>query len=137
MELPIGLPALRQAPFTVNPGDSFISKFWFDNKNETEFGIGTYEEMNKDIFLYYPAKKVLTYPWACTYDVDLEVCNASMTSRVLTSDRDLERIFGIVPSMCHVRKEPTTSMGHNHFHGTWCFAVLGACLVVSLLKSFW
>ena len=138
----LGLPTIRQAPFTVNPGDSFISKFWFNSENGTEFGIGSYEEMNKAVFLYYPAKKLLrTAPWACTYDIPVGVCNASMSSRVLTSTNDFERIFGGVPSSCQARVEPTTgnedtSMGHERFQASWYVTAFGASLVMCWFLTF-
>ena len=91
----------------MNPGDSFFTKFWFHSENGTKFGIASYEEMNKAILLYYPAKKLLrTSPWSCTYDIPLAACNASMTSRALSSSGELERIFGRVPSSCQDRNEP-------------------------------
>lgn len=105
----------------VNPGDSFVTKFWFNSENGTKFGIASYEEMNKAIFLYYPAKKLLgTSPWSCTYDIPLGSCNASMTSRVLTSSDETERIFGGAPPSCQARSEPSkmdTSMGRAVFQG--------------------
>ena len=137
----VGLPTIRQAPFTVNPGDSFISKFWFNSENGTKFGIGSYEEMNKAIYLYYPAKKLLrTSPWSCTYDIPVGACNASMSSRVLTSSNELERIFGGVPSMCQARKEPTktdTSMGRDHFQSSFYISSVGASLFLYLLAFWW
>jgi hypothetical protein len=115
------LAAIRQAPYTINPGDSFISKFWYNSENGTKFGRASYEEMNEAIFLYYPAKTLLnTAPWACTYDLFLTACNASMTSRVLSASEDIERIFGKTPAMCYKSAEPvsnetTTSAGPNRF----------------------
>ena len=134
-----GLPTIRQSPFTVNPGDSFISKFWFNSENGTKFGIGSYEEMNKAIFLYYPAKKLLqTSPWSCTYDIPLGACNASMTSRVLTSTKEFERVFGGVPSSCQARTEPTktdTSTGSDTGSHPGClyFYTFAVCLFMHLL----
>ena len=93
--------------------------------------------MNKAILLYYPAKKLLQKaPWACTYDIPIGVCNASMTSRSLASSNELERIFGGVPSSCQARNQTDTSMGRDHFQGSWRFAAVGACLYMYLL-SFW
>jgi DOMON domain/Copper type II ascorbate-dependent monooxygenase, N-terminal domain len=121
-----GSPTIRQAPYTINPGDSFISKFWLDNA--TMFGRGSAEEMIEVTFLYYPAKKLVNqYPWGCIYDVPFGPCNATLTSRVLTSAAEVERVFGKVPSQCQVNKEPsttetptgnTTSMGHAMVTGS-------------------
>ena len=98
---PSGLPKIRQQPFTINPGDSFVSKFWFDSQNGTTFGKSSSQEMNEAFLLYYPAKKILDYaPWGCTYNAPLGVCNSSMSIRTLASTGKLERVFGAVPSQC-------------------------------------
>ena len=80
------------------PGDSFVSKFWFNSKNGTKFGKSSYEEMNKAVFIYYPAKQLLNIaPWSCTYEAPLGVCNSSMVIRSLTSVDQTDRIFGSTP----------------------------------------
>ena len=111
-----GLPTIRQEPFTVMPGDSFVSKFWFNSKNGTKFGKSSYEEMNRAVFLYYPAKLILSVaPWFCTYDAPIGACNSSLAFRSLTSVDQTERKFGLIPSQCSgnatptVSKSPTTS----------------------------
>jgi hypothetical protein len=91
---------IRQKPFTINPGDSFISKLYFDSENGTVFGDDSSQEMGKHLLLYYPAKKIYGYPWSCPYDVPLTVCNASITSRVLEPNQPLERSFGPAPGQC-------------------------------------
>lgn len=99
---------LRQAPYTVNPGDSFISKFWFDNG--TIFGKASTEEMAISVLAYYPAKKILDLaPWSCVYNVPFPACNATLTSRTLASLTEVDRVFGKVPSQCQVKKEPATT----------------------------
>lgn len=144
----LGLPAIRQAPFTINPGDSFVTKFWFNSVNETKFGLSSYEEMNMAGFLYYPAKTMFQRaPWVCVYGIPFPTCNASMTSRALISD-EFERTFGGVPSSCQVRTETNktenktlgndveddtdpgeTSMGREIFHGlTLAFSCFLICL---------
>lgn len=141
----LGLSVIRQAPYTVNRGDSFISKFWFNSENGTKFGIGSYEQMNKAILLYYPAKKLFSLaPWGCTYDVFLSACNASMTSRVLTSSQDIERVFGKAPAMCYEKtaidgQAPNTtspSSGMNHFeafyHRYFTFVIAVIIMLVAL-----
>ena len=129
----LGLPAIRQAPFTVSPGDSFISKFWMYSENGTKFGIGSYEAMNKAILLYYPAKKLLqTSPWSCTYNIPLGACNASMTSTELSTN-EFERIFGGVPSTCQALKEPTktdTSMGRDSYPGYLHLFMFAVCFLM-------
>ena len=135
-----GSPTIRQAPYTVNPGDSFTSKFWLENA--TVFGRGSDEEMIQVAFLYYPAKKILNqYPWGCIYDVPFGPCNATLTSEVLTSSRELERVFGEVPMQCQAKKEVTivnatsTSMGIDIVRGSLLVSAATSVVVtcVSLL----
>ena len=102
-------------------GDSFISKFWFNSKNGTKFGKSSFEEMNKAIFVYYPAKQILNLaPWSCTYKAPLDSCESSMAIRTLTSVDQTERIFGLVPPKCSAKatitaKTESTSMGFAYF----------------------
>lgn len=92
------------------PGDSFVSKFWFNSKNGTKFGMSSYEEMNKAIFVYYPAKTILSVaPWSCTYEAPIGACNSSMVFRSLTSVGETERKFGKIPSQCSALATPTES----------------------------
>lgn len=99
-----GLPKIRQQPYTINPGDSFVTKFWFDSENGTFFGKSSLEEMNEAFLLYYPAKRVLDYaPWSCTYNAPFGICNSSMITRSLTSTGELERVFGPTPPQCSAK----------------------------------
>ena len=107
----LGLPKVRQHPYTINPGDSFVTKFWFDSDNATTFGRGSFEEMNEAIMLYYPAKSLLDIaPWGCTYNAPLSACNSTMSSRVLATTVQLERIFGSVPSQCSPKATISSSI---------------------------
>jgi Copper type II ascorbate-dependent monooxygenase, C-terminal domain len=100
----LGLPKIRQQPYTINPGDSFVTKFWFDSQNGTTFGKSSSQEMNEAFLLYYPAKRVLDYaPWGCTYNAPLGICNSSMSTRALTSTLQLERVFGSNPAQCSAK----------------------------------
>ena len=106
-----GLPKVRQRPYTINPGDSFVTKFWFESDNVTGFGPSSFEEMNEAVMLYYPAKSLLNIaPWGCTYNAPLGACNSSMSSRVLASTAQLERIFGSVPSQCSAKATLTSAI---------------------------
>jgi hypothetical protein len=94
------------------PGDSFVSKFWFNSKNGTKFGQSSYEEMNKAIFVYYPAKQILNAaPWSCTYEAPFDVCNSSMAVRSLASVNESERVFGLTPPQCSAKATITASAG--------------------------
>ena len=107
----LGFPKVRQPPYTINPGDSFVTKFWFDSENATDFGSSSFEEMNEAIMLYYPAKNLLNIaPWGCTYNAPLTACNSTMSSRVLASTVQLERVFGSVPSQCGLKATITNSI---------------------------
>jgi hypothetical protein len=128
---------IRQKSFTVNPGDSFISQFYFDSKNGTNFGPGSNQEMNTHALLYYPAKKIYGYPWSCPYDVPLAVCNASLTSRILSPNEEPERAFGPAPKQCSEKatvKTATTSS--TSFRFTWgCVVVFGMMLAGMLVQE--
>jgi hypothetical protein len=139
----LGLPVIRQAPFTVQPGDSFVTKFWFNSENGTKFGRASYEEMNKAVFLYYPAKTILpaiAIPWACVYDIPFAACNATMSSRILLSSEGVERVFGKAPAMCNAKatideNTATTSTGTNHFPA-FSYRYVGCCITLIVLW-FW
>ena len=120
------------------PGDSFVSKFWFNSQNGTKFGKSSYEEMNKAVFVYYPAKTIFDVaPWSCTFDAPLNACNSSMTSRSLTSVDETERKFGLVPPQCSAKATVpavatmSESMGHVSF-GPWTLMV--TALLISLVS---
>jgi hypothetical protein len=130
-----GLPVIRQKPFTVNPGDSFISQFYFNSNNGTKFGIGSYEEMSKHVLLYYPAKKIYGYPWSCTYDVPLAVCNASLTSRILSPNEEPDRLFGPAPGQCSDKATLKVTMSSASRRFTWgCVVALGMILAGMMVQ---
>ena len=64
-----------------------------------------------------------------------------MTSRVLSSDDEFERIFGGIPSKCQARNEPfkiNTSMGRDTFQGSVFVATSTvAASFFIFLSMFW
>jgi hypothetical protein len=136
----LGLPKVRQQPYTINPGDSFETKFWFNSKNGTDFGKGSSQEMNEVFLLYYPAKRILDFaPWGCTYEAPLGACNSTMSTRVLTSDVQLERVFGSNPAQCRAKATPpdditSTSAVHTD-NSVITFTILS--FLSSLLLVWW
>ena len=114
--VPIGVYAVRQQPFQVYPGDSFSTSFFFESDEEAIFGPASADEMCNSVLLYYPVKRLLgVAPWACTFDLPIGACNATLTTSAVeitdggstatsrlsngatsfsTSDAYLERTFG-------------------------------------------
>jgi hypothetical protein len=121
---------VRQEPFQVIKGDSFISKFWF-RSNGTKFGKSSDDEMMKTVFVYYPAVTVLGLaPWSCVYNAPVAVCNSSLESRSLVSVGETERIFGKTPPQCQAKA--TLSDGNKL--GPW--PNISLTLLTALLLSF-
>ncbi len=97
-----GTSAVRQQPYQVYPGDSFITDCFYKSENGTLFGFASNEEMCQAFLVYYPAKTLFNRgPWSCIYDLPLlSACNSSLTNRVLSSSEQIPRTFGSSPPQC-------------------------------------
>lgn len=58
--------------------------------------------------LYYPVKRVSVgqyiVPWACAYGIPYPLCSEELSSRTLSREEDLDRVFGSSYGSCEVAK---------------------------------
>lgn len=136
-----GIHGVRQPSYTIEPGDSFRTKCFYNNNddNETVFGIGFRDEMCEGLLLYYPAKRYLDYPWGCVYDVPVPQCSAEFTYDIFPSNETSFRTFGVGGELngggeqCSAPVATSTSNGYSQTTSSVLkWAVLLAC--VSLLS---
>jgi hypothetical protein len=129
-----GTPFVRQQPFTVNPGDSFISSFYFKSKNGTKFGKSSFEEMAFQVLLYYPSVRLLdSYPWACGYDHPVAACNATVQMRLLQPNDPVERVFGPATLNCSDKASVNEAASSSTFIGAPLFHIVGFWLHVVVI----
>ncbi|KAI2497878.1 copper type II ascorbate-dependent monooxygenase [Fragilaria crotonensis] len=96
-----------QAPFTIQPGDSFRTTCNYNAKNGEVFGFGSSQEMCIAFLFYYPRKVISSdygdIPFMCgpnVFDDLLPECDASWTRTDLEDSSELKRTFGLAASSC-------------------------------------
>ncbi|KAI2513742.1 copper type II ascorbate-dependent monooxygenase [Fragilaria crotonensis] len=100
-----------QAPFTIQPGDSFRTTCNYKTNNGEVFGLGSSDEMCIAFLFYYPRKALPSeygdIPFMCgpkVFGDFLPDCDASWTRADLQDTSELGRTFGVAASSC---PEPT------------------------------
>eukprot|EP00980_Cylindrotheca_fusiformis_P003633 scaffold815_cov120-Cylindrotheca_fusiformis.AAC.1 len=107
-----GINAIRQKPYTVYPGDSFRTRCYYENNdNSTTFGLGTREEMCQSLLMYYPSNRKNGRGYCAPKDY-LGACTASYDG-MFVSDGSFDRLYGVPPEKCPVTdNEPDSESGH-------------------------
>jgi len=96
-----GNQAVVQAPFEVEPGDSFNTVCYYQSDGNKVFGLSSQEEMCIAFLYYFPRKLLFDeFPWACGLDMGLDSCEPEYTPRQLSAVADLERGFGTASTEC-------------------------------------
>jgi Copper type II ascorbate-dependent monooxygenase, N-terminal domain/Copper type II ascorbate-dependent monooxygenase, C-terminal domain/DOMON domain len=107
--------AVVQAPFQMNPGDSFRTVCKYDSTNDVSWGIASEQEMCIAFLYYYPRKLISDeIPIICGLGVGdflpgCEVTYSNSTQDFMMYDQ-LERSFGTAPSSCpNIMSAPISS----------------------------
>lgn len=98
-----GGPSPVQDPFKVQPGDVFKLSCYYSDDGNTNFGIGTRQEMCMAFLFYYP-RLTMTEGFTCGYySGPSRKCHTSYAKQTLSGKSDVYRTFG--SSKCAL-KEP-------------------------------
>jgi len=99
--------------------------------------------------LYYPAKRLsfgdFSIPWFCAHGISAPFCIETLTSRSLTDEVDLGRVFGSVSSeSCDDVTDVTTdssspegSGGGSHFASSTMYAAPPALVASFMIGLLW
>jgi hypothetical protein len=100
---------VQQDSYQIMPGDSFKTSCYY--RNGYKFGLSSEEEMCIAYVLYYPAREIGGFNWACPYAGGTNMipsCEQEVTyAGTLKSENDLGRTFGISGSECNRTPMPT------------------------------
>jgi hypothetical protein len=90
-----GNQPIQQESFQILSGDSFNTVCYYRSQDGADFGFSSQEEMCIVFIAYYPRQLLLdTFGLTCGYDVGFGPCESEWSQRELSSEADLQRIFG-------------------------------------------
>ena len=133
-------------PFELLPGDSMVSTCYFENKDDTTFGLSGSSEMCITSFQYYPRQMISANETSliCGVKVDIPECAAEHEMKTLASADDLNRLFGystsdgVAAPYCIEHPSETSSSidpSDDSSGGMGSFAITGAVAIV--LPALW
>lgn len=96
-----------QEQFTIMPGDTFRTSCYY--RDGGVFGLSSQEEMCIAYLLYYPAISNFGFTWGCPYGLQTPICSQEYENTDLSSETELDRVFGSSGSVCPATPStPTT-----------------------------
>ena len=90
-----GSYSVIQEPYTIQRGDSFQTRCFYNSQQGERFGLSSQEEMCMAFLFYYPRQLLFdTLPFVCGVDFWYAPCSTRWESSSLADATELQRSFG-------------------------------------------